>query len=145
MKKKIIISILFTVIVISVSLGIISYIAVRESIDHALQHKLQLSAIVAKNIDILLSNSLQRLYDISLAGTISLADGNWKPELAALKKAYDYSIFSSGIFILNLEGNVIYSYPPQPISKDNLFDLPRLRMAMSEGRPFISGINAPSP
>ena len=140
MQKKIIISILFTVIVISVSLGIISYIAVRESIDHALQHKLQLSAIVAKNIDILLSSSLQRLYDISLAGTVSLADGNWKPELAALKKAYDYSIFSNGIFILDLEGNVIYSYPPQPLNKDNLFDLPRLRLAMSEGRPFISDI-----
>ena len=39
MQKKIIISILFTVIVISLSLGIISYIAVREGIDHALQHK----------------------------------------------------------------------------------------------------------
>jgi len=35
----------FTIIVISVSLGIISYIAVRGSIDHALQHKLQLSAL----------------------------------------------------------------------------------------------------
>ena len=140
MQKKIVISILFTIIVISVSLGIISYIAVRESIDHALRHKLELSAIVAKNIDILLSSSLQRLYDISLYGTVSLADSNWTPELAALKKAYDYSIFSNGIFILDREGNVVYSYPPQPPSKENLFDLPRLRMAMQEGRPFISDI-----
>jgi len=140
MQKKIVISILFTIILISVSLGIISYIAVRGSIDHALEHKLQLSTVVAKNIDILLSSSLQRLYDISLYGTVSLADNNWTPEFAALKKAYDYSIFSNGIFILDRDGNVVYSYPPQPLSKENLFDLPRLRMAMDEGRPFISDI-----
>ena len=140
MQKKIIISILFTVIVISVSLGIISYIAVRGSIDHALQHKLQLSAIVAKNIDLILSSSLQRLFDISLSGTVSLADNTWKPELAALKKAYDYSIFSNGIFILDLEGNAVFTYPPQPVNKENLFQLPRLRTAMNEGRPFVSDI-----
>lgn len=146
MQKKIIISILFTVIVISLSLGIISHIAVREGIDHALQHKLQLSAIVAKNTDVLLSSSLQRLYDISLSGAVSLADGNWKPELAALKKAYDYSIFSNGIFILDLDGNVVYTYPPHPLNQKNLFvALPRLRSAMNEGRPFISDIYTVKP
>jgi len=145
MQKKIIISILFTVIVISLSLGIISHIAVREGIDHALNHKLQLSAIVARNTDVLLSSSLQRLYDISLSGAVSLTDGNWKPELAALKKAYDYSIFSNGIFILDLEGNVVYTYPPHPLNQKNLFDLPRLRSAMNEGRPFISDIYTVKP
>lgn len=145
MQKKIIISILFTVIVISLSLGIISHIAVREGIDHALHHRLQLSAIVAKNTDVLLSSSVQRLYDISLSGAVSLADNNWKAELAALKKAYDYSIFSNGIFILDLEGNVVYTYPPHPLDQKNLFDLPRLRSAMNEGRPFISDIYTVKP
>ena len=145
MQKKIIISILFTVIVISLSLGIISHIAVREGIDHALEHKLQLSAIVAKNTDVLLSSSLQRLYDISLSGAVSLADGNWKSELGALKKAYDYSIFTNGIFILDLEGNVVYTYPPHLLHQKNLYDLPRLRSAMNEGRPFISDIYTVKP
>ncbi len=145
MQKKIIISILFTVVIIAVSLGVISYIAVREGIDHALQHKIQLSAIVAKNIDILLSSSLQRLYDISLSGTVSLPDRNWKPELAALKKAYDYSIFSSGIFILDLAGNVVFSYPPQPLTQGNLFTPPQLHAVINEGRPFISDIQTIKP
>jgi signal transduction histidine kinase len=145
MQKKIILAILFTVIVISVSLGVISYIAVQESIDHALQHKLQLSVIVAKNIDLLLSSSVQRLYDISLSGTVSLADDNWKPELAALKKAFDYSIFSNGIFILDLDGNVVYTYPLQSPQHAGLSHLPKLRRVIDEGRPFISDIHTVKP
>ncbi len=145
MQKKIIISILFTVIVISVSLGVMSYIAVQEGIDHALQHKLQVSAIVAKNIDLLLNSSLKRLYDISLSGAVSLADGDWKPELAALKKAYDYSIFSSGIFMLDLAGNVVFTYPPQPLRQGSLSSLPWLHTVIAEGRPFISDIYTITP
>src|ERR1039458_4028173 len=99
MQKKIIIVILLTVVIISGSMGVISYIAVRESIDQTLQHKLELSQIVARNIDLLLSSSLKRLYDISLSGTIDLADKDLTPERDALKKAYDYSIFSDGLFI----------------------------------------------
>jgi len=53
-------------------------------------------------------------------------------ELAALKKAHDYSIFFQRIFILDPKGNVVYSYPAQQLSKENLFDLPGLRMAMNE-------------
>ena len=140
MQKKIIIAILLTVVVISVSLGIISYIAVRRSIDHTLQHKLELSGIVARNIDQLLSSSVNRLYDISLAGTIDLGDGDWEPEGDALRKAFDYSIFSSGLFILDMSGNVVFNYPPQPLDHVNLLALPRVHAVLNEGRPFISDI-----
>ena len=145
MQKKIILAILFMVVVISVGLGVISYIAVQEGIDHALQHKLQLSVIVAKNIDLLLSSSIQRLYDISLSGTISLADKDWKPEQAALKKAFDYSIFSNGIFILDLNGNIVYTYPLQAPQRADLSRLPKLRTVIDEGRPFISDIHTIKP
>lgn len=140
MQKKIIIAILLTVVIISGSLGIISYIAVRESIDHTLQHKLELSEIVARNIDLLLSSSLKRLYDISLAGTIDLTDGNWSPERDALKKAYDYSIFSDGLFILDSAGNVIFNYPYQPLNYVNLLSRPNVSATITEGKPFISDI-----
>ncbi|MBA4374440.1 MAG: hypothetical protein C0402_16445 [Thermodesulfovibrio sp.] len=140
MQKKIIIAILLTVVIISGSLGIISYIAVKESIDHTLQHKLELSEIVARNIDLLLSSSLKRLYDISLSGTIDLDDGNWGPEKEALKKAYDYSIFSDGLFILDKTGNVVYNYPYQPLNYVNLLSRPNVSATVTEGKPFISDI-----
>ncbi|MGC2061839.1 MAG: cache domain-containing protein [Thermodesulfovibrionales bacterium] len=140
MQKKIIIAILLTVVIISGSLGVISYIAVRESIDNTLQHKLELSKIVARNIDLLLSSSLKRLYDISLSGTIDLSDGNWSPERDALKKAYDYSIFSDGLFILDRTGNVVFNYPYQPLNYVNLLSRPNVSTTITEGKPFVSDI-----
>jgi signal transduction histidine kinase len=145
MRKKIIIAILLTVVVIAVSLGIISYIAVQESIGHTLQHKLELSQIVAKNIDLTLSSSYNRLYDISLSGAIDLTDGDWTVEREALKKAFDYSIFTDGLFILNKRGKVIYNYPPQLLSQVNFLTLPKANLALTEGRPFISDIHTIEP
>ncbi|MHB8880151.1 MAG: sensor histidine kinase [Thermodesulfovibrionales bacterium] len=140
MQKKIIIAILLTVVIVSGSLGIISNIAVRETIDNALQHRLELSLVVARNIDLLLSNSLKRLYDISLAGTIDLSDGDWGPEGRALKKAFDYSIFSDGLFIINRAGTVVFNYPHQPLNHITLLALPHAQAVMAEDRPFISDI-----
>ncbi len=140
MHKKIIVAILLTVVIISGSLGVISYIAVRESIDHTLQHKVELSQIVARNIDLLLSSSLKRLYDISLSGTIDLADGNWTPEREALRKAYDYSIFSDGLFILDRGGNVVFNYPYQPLNYVNLISRPNVSATINKGTPFVSDI-----
>ncbi|TAN38491.1 MAG: HAMP domain-containing protein [Nitrospirae bacterium] len=140
MQKKIIIAILLTVVIVSGSLGIISNIAVRETIDNALQHRLELSLVVARNIDLLLSNSLKRLYDISLAGTIDLTDRDWGPEGRALKKAFDYSIFSDGLFIIDKSGTVVYNYPHQPLDHINLLALPYAHVVMAEDRPFISDI-----
>ncbi len=140
MQKKIIIAILLTVVIISVSLGVISDIAVRESIDHTLQHKLELSKIVARNIDLLLDNSLKRLYDISLSGAINLSDTSWTNEKEALRKAYDYSIFSDGLFILDKKGTVVFNYPYRPQNHVNLLSRPNVGRAIAEGRPYISDI-----
>ncbi len=140
MQKKIIIAILMTVIVVSVSLGLISSIAIKESIDHTLQHQLKLSRIVAKNIDHLLSNSIKRLYDISLSGSIDLMDDDWSTEREALRKAYDYSIFSDGIFIINRENHIVYTYPSQYMQHVNILSPGDIERVIAEGKPFISDI-----
>jgi len=140
MQKKIIIAILLTVIVISVSLGVISSIAIRESVDHTLQHQLKLSRIVAKNIDHLLSSSILRLYDISLSGTIDLADNDWTDEREALRKAYDYSIFSDGLFIINLDNHVVFTYPSKHMQYVNTLAVQNSGRVIHEGKPFISDI-----
>lgn len=140
MQKKIIIAILLTVVVISLSLGLISSIAIRESIDHTMQHRLQLSVIVAKNIDQLLSSSIKRLYDISLSGTIDLSDNDWSDEREALRKAYDYSIFSDGIFIINRDNQVVYTYPSQHMRFVTTLAAQNAARVIEEGKPFISDI-----
>lgn len=140
MQKKILVTILLTVVVISVSLGIISYIAIKESIDHSLQHKLELAEIVANNVEHLLSDSISRLYDISLSGFIDLSDGDWSKERDALKKAYDYSIFSDGLFILDRAGNMVFSYPRNLTNQGSILALPMVSMVINEGKPYISDI-----
>ncbi len=140
MQKKIIIAILLTVVVISLSLGVIGSIAIRESIDHTMQHKLELSRIVAKNIDHLLSSSVKRLFDISLSGSIDLSDNDWSAEREALRKAYDYSIFSDGLFIINLNNRVVYTYPSQHMQYVNELAVQKAGSVIADGKPYISDI-----
>jgi len=140
MQKKIIIAILLTVVIISLSLGLISSMAIRESIDHSMEHRLKLSLIVAKNIDQLLSNSIKRLYDISLSGTIDLSDNDWSAEREALRKAFDYSIFSDGLFIINRDNQVVYTYPSQHMRYITVLAAQNAARVIAEGKPFISDI-----
>ena len=140
MQKKIIILIILTVVIISAGLGVIGYFAVQESIDHSLQHRLELAKIIANNIDLLLNNSMSRLYDISLSGNVDLKDGTWGPETDALRNAYEYSIFNGGLFIVDRDGNVVFTYPSLPESHVSLIDVPYISKVIKGGKPVISDI-----
>ena len=140
MQKRIIISVVLSVLLIMGSLGIISYLSVNESIGRSMQNRLALANIISKYIENILESNLTRLYDISLSGRIDLKDGNWLPEKKALKTAYEYSIFTDRIFLLDLEGNVVLKYPHQEGKALNLLSIPYVSRALSEKRQLISDI-----
>jgi signal transduction histidine kinase len=140
MRKKIIIAIIVNVIIISTGLWIIGRLTVDESIDRSLQSRLTLASIIAKNIDFLLERNLNRLYDISLSGKIDLTDNDWETEREALQTAYQYSIFTDGIFILDKTGNVLLSYPPKLENQENLLSIPYVGRIIADGKPVISDI-----
>ncbi len=139
MQKKIIVSTLLSVIIILLGLGIISNLSINDSIGHSLTERTDLAAMLASYTDYRLQNNLTRLYDISLSGSIDLNDDNWEPEDNALKTAYQYSIFTDGIFLLDLKGNVVRSYPPG-LQKRNLMGIPYVRRTIEENRAVISNI-----
>lgn len=139
MQKKIIISTLLSVIVILLSLGIISNLSINDSIGHSLNERTDLAGMLASYTDYRLENNLTRLYDISLSGAIDLNDGAWEPEDNALKTAFQYSIFTDGIFLLDLRGNVVRSYPPG-LQKRNLMGNPYVKKTIEENRAVISNI-----
>ncbi len=139
MQKKIIVSTLLSVVVILLGLGIISNLSINDSIGHSLTERSDLAAILASYTDYRLENNLTRLYDISLLGTIDLNDNDWEPEDNALKTAYQYSIFTDGIFLLDLKGNVVRSYPPGQ-QKRNLMSIPYVKKTIEENRAVISNI-----
>jgi len=139
MQKKIIVSTLLSVIVILLSLGIISNLSINDSIGHSLNERTDLAGILASYTDYRLENNLTRLYDISLSGAIDLSDDDWETEDNALRTAFQYSIFTDGIFLLDLKGNVVRSYPPG-LQKRNLMGIPYVKRTIEEKRAVISNI-----
>ncbi|MEJ2695428.1 MAG: HAMP domain-containing protein [Candidatus Sulfobium sp.] len=145
MQKKIIISTMLSVIVILLSLGIISNLSIHDSIKHSLSKRSELAGLLAKYTDSLLQGNLTRLYDISLSGAIDLNDGDWRPEAGALKTAYQYSIFTDGIFLLDLNGDIVYTYPFGQMKKRNLMKIPYVHRTLEERKAVVSNIYTEEP
>ncbi len=140
MRKKIIIAAMLSVIIILLSLGIISNLSIHDSIGHSLTERSELASILASYTDNLLQSNVSRLYDISLSGAIDLKDDDWEPEIRALRTAYQYSIFTDGIFLIDLQGNVVLTYPQGQMKKRNLMDIPYVKRTLEEKRAVVSSI-----
>lgn len=140
MQKKITVAIILNVIVISATLGIISYLTVHSSINRSLQNRLALAEIVSDYIESSLQNNLNRLYDISLSGEVDLQDGDWDPENRALETAYKYSLFTDGVFILDKDGNELLTYPPHDEYFRNLSYISIVNQVLREGKPAVSNV-----
>jgi signal transduction histidine kinase len=145
MKKRIILSVILSIFIILVSLGIISYISVNDSIQRSLESRLTLANIIGKYIDHMLESNLTRLHDISISGRIDFDDEDWEPEKRAIKTAYEYSIFTERIFLLDMQGNVVLMYPHQDSGNINLLSIPHIGKTISEQRPFISDVYTVEP
>ncbi len=140
MQKKIIIAIILNVIVISATLGIISYLAVHESIKRSLQNRLALARIISNYVDIFLNNNLSRLNDISLSGKVNLKDDDRQSEKRMLENAYKYSLFTEGVFLLDKHGNELLTYPSRVEYSSNLTYINSVNRVLQYGRPVISDV-----
>jgi len=145
MLKRIIISITLSILVILISLGIISAISVNDSIQRSLESRLTLAKIIGKYIDYMLESNLRRLQDISISGRIDFEDDDWDPEKKAIKTAYEYSIFTDRIFLLDIYGNVVLTYPHQESGNINLLSITDVSKTLSDKRPYISDVYTMEP
>ncbi|MGO9612822.1 MAG: response regulator [Dissulfurispiraceae bacterium] len=140
MQKKIIIIVIFNVIVISVSLGLISYLAVHESIERSLQNRIALARIISHYVEVFLNENLSRLQNISLSDKATLKNYDWAPEKKMLENAYKYSLFTDGVFLLDKHGNELLTYPPHVEYFSNLTYINFVNQALRDGRPVISNV-----
>lgn len=145
MHKRIIISILLSILIIIASLGILSYLTVNDTIDRSMQRRVDLARMIARYTDSILESNFNRLYDISLSGSVDIKDNNWEPEKKALESAYQYSIFTDGIFLLDKNGAMLMTYPPRLGNSINLLNVPHLSRVLVEGKPTISDIYTVEP
>jgi len=140
MRRRIIFSVILSMLVILVSLGIISYITVNESIERSIQRRVSFANIIGRYINYILETNLTRLYDISNSAKVDFEDGDWEPEKKALKSAYEYSIFTDRIFLLDKFGNMVLSHPSGGDQSMNLLSIPYISKTLSEGKPLISDV-----
>ncbi len=140
MHKRIIVSVMLSILIIITSLGIASYITVNKTITRSLNRRVELANTLARHTDSILESNFNRLYDISLSGGIDFKDNNREPEKKALQTAYQYSIFTDGIFLLDRQGNMVMAYPPRLDSSVNLLSVPYISKVIVDGKPAISDI-----
>lgn len=141
LQKRIILAITLGMSTILVCFALASHFIIRKNINDSLDRKLAEGRLIKDSIDNLIRDNLNRLYDISLSGSIDLNDNDHSPEIKALNIAYRYSIFTDGIFILDKNGNVVLNYPER--IKDinvNLLSIEPISRMISSGRPLISNI-----
>jgi hypothetical protein len=124
---------------------IVSYLTVDNTIDRSMQRRIDLAKMIARYTDSILESNFNRLYDISLSGSIDFRDNNWGPEKKALAAAYQYSIFTDGIFLLDKNGNMLLTYPPRIENSLNLLSIPYISKVINEGKPAISDIYTVEP
>jgi signal transduction histidine kinase len=145
MQKRIVFLIILNLVIILASLGIISHLSINASINKSLANRLALANIMGQYIDHVLESNLKRLYDISLSGKIDFHDGKWGPEKKALKTAFEYSIFTDRIFLMDTFGNVVIAYPHREEERVNLLSIPYVRRTLAEMKPVISDVYTVTP
>ena len=145
MQRRIVFLIILNLVIILASLGIISHLSINASINKSLANRLALANIMGQYIDHVLESNLKRLYDISLSGKIDFHDGEWGPEKKALKTAFEYSIFTDRIFLMDTHGNVVIAYPHREEERVNLLSIPYVRKTLAEMKPVISDVYTVSP
>ena len=141
LKKRITLTITLGMSVILLSSAIVSYNIIQTSIEAAINEKLALARLIRDNIDNVLKDNINRLYDISLSGSVDLNDNDMEPESDALNTAYKYSIFRDGIILLDKGGNVILTYPEKISNINlNLLSVEPVSRAVATERPVVSNI-----
>lgn len=140
MQKRLITTILIGFLIILTALGIITHFSVQDSVRRSLAQQQELTRIIAGYYDQLLETNLVRLYDISLSGRVNLEDIDMTPETGALKTAYDYSLFSGGVFIARPDGAILHSFPDRIGLHTTLSDLPEFKTAVEKKVPVITNL-----
>ncbi len=145
MQRKILLLVIASIMVMLVSIGLVSYLTVHESINHSLDNHLTLAALLGKGMDYTLERNITRLHDISFSGSIDFNDGDWTPEKHALHTAYEYSIFSDGVFLMDLDGNILERYPHRDSGAINLLGISYVQEALRSRQTVVSDIYTLTP
>jgi len=141
LRKRITLTIITGISIILLTFGIASYYIIQKNIEDSQNAKLVFARLIRNNIDNIIKDNINRLYDISMSGKIDLRDNDLGPERDAIRTAYRYSIFTDGVFLLDPGGNIILNYPAKiRDSAINVLSIEPIGRIISNNRPVVSNI-----
>ena len=141
LRKRITLTVITGISIILLTFSIASHYIIQKNIEDSQNEKLSFARLIKNNIDNIIKDNINRLYDISISGKIDLHDNDFGPERDALKTAYRYSIFTDGVFLLDTGGNIILNYPEKiRNSAINLLSIEPISRIIADNRPMVSNI-----
>lgn len=122
------------------SFGALSMIAVDQSVGRTLQERLNLAEATASHLDYVIKQNLDLLQGVSFGEGVDLQDADPEPERRALHNAYFHSIFGDGIYIVDVNGEILRREPQYGAFPSSLSAYPHIREALETGKPIVSDI-----
>ncbi|HTZ17371.1 MAG TPA: HAMP domain-containing protein, partial [Dissulfurispiraceae bacterium] len=145
MQRKILIVLILNIIIVSVTLSVVSYITIHESIDRSLQNRLALARVISNYVEALINRSLNRLQDIARSENVDLTEKDPASKKRMLETAYRYSLFTDGVFLLDKHGNKLMAYPSDIEQFFNLTYIPSVNQVLQSGKSVVSDIYTIAP
>lgn len=144
LRRRIILTIVTGISIMLLIFGVVSFTIVQKSIEDSLSKKLSIARLIKSNVDTIIKDNINRLYDVSLSGKVDLQDNDFGPEREAVKIAYRYSLFTDGVFLLDRTGNVLVHYPDKVRETAlNVLSVEPISRTLAQGRPVVSNVYAP--
>jgi signal transduction histidine kinase len=141
LRKRITLTIITGISIILLTFSIASYYIIQKNIENSQNEKLAFARLIKNNIDNIIQDNINRLYDISISGKIDLRDNDFGPERDAIRTAYRYSIFTDGVFLLDTGGNIILNYPEKiRDTAINVLSIEPISRIIANNRPMVSNI-----
>ncbi len=136
---------LLTTVGLLLGVGVFSSLgmrAVNQATEAMLQDRLTTARLVADYVDEALGRALTELKNTAQMIEGDGSKSNPEPQIEALEDMYSrLSIYTHGIYLLNKEGQVIWSKPEAPgVEGVNISAYPSISRAISSGESGISGL-----
>ena len=141
LRKRITLTNLTGISIILLTFSVASYYIIQKNIEESQNAKLAFARLIRSNIDNIIKDNINRLYDISMSGKIDLRDNDFGPERDAIRTAYRYSIFTDGVFLLDTGGNIILNYPEKiRDTAINVLSIEPISRIIANNRPVVSNV-----
>lgn len=139
LRQRILLLTGLSILLMVATLGITSYISVRESLARSVEDRKLLAQAVAAHIDYVMRQNLAWMQEVRLPE--NLAANDRQSLRRALHDVYLHSIFVDGIFLIDPQGHLLGMEPySRPRAESWLLELEWVRRAILAARPLVSDV-----